>query len=59
MATPGLMWDKDETFLTAAFKEVMRPDPRDRDNLPLGLDPEDVFATWDMVLYNWQHACSL
>lgn len=56
MATPALMWDKDELFLTAALREVMRPDPRDRDNLPLGLDPDDVQATWDMVLYNWQHA---
>jgi hypothetical protein len=56
MNAPGLVWDKDETFLTAAFQEVMRPDPRDRDGLSLGLDHDDVQATWDMVTYNWQHA---
>lgn len=44
-----------DAFLDAAIREVERPDPRDRDGLSLGLDPDDVQAVVDMVTYNWQH----
>lgn len=44
-----------DVFLDAALREVERPDPRDRDGLSLGLDPDDVQAVCDMVTYNWQH----
>ena len=55
MTEPAREWSKDEVFLEAAYREIMRPDPRDRDGLQLGLDHDDVAATWDMTLYNWQN----
>lgn len=45
----------DYVFLTAALSEIQRPDPRDRDGLPLNLDPADVRATCDMTIYNWEN----